>query len=43
MLEDELFIADSGRTLRSMEPQTGKEIWRSEELADGRKPHALPG
>ncbi|TLS46899.1 hypothetical protein FE633_07365 [Streptomyces montanus] len=34
VLEDELFIADSSKTLRSIEPQTGKESWRSKDLAD---------
>ncbi|MEU6846066.1 PQQ-binding-like beta-propeller repeat protein [Streptomyces sp. NPDC046716] len=36
VLGDDLFIADSGRTLRSVEPRTGKENWRSTGLADAK-------
>ncbi|WP_406862171.1 PQQ-binding-like beta-propeller repeat protein [Streptomyces sp. HUAS MG47] len=34
VLEDVLYIADSGRTMRALDPRTGKEIWKSEALAD---------
>lgn len=34
VLEDVLHIADSGRTLWSIEPQTGKKIWQSKALAE---------
>ncbi|MEU3895299.1 PQQ-binding-like beta-propeller repeat protein [Streptomyces sp. NPDC045251] len=34
VLEDELYVADGGKTLWAVEPQTGKEIWRSTALAD---------
>ncbi|MFG3551479.1 PQQ-binding-like beta-propeller repeat protein [Streptomyces sp. NPDC047725] len=34
VLEDVLYVADSGRTLRAIEPQSGKTIWQSKDLAD---------
>ncbi len=33
VLGDTLYIADSNRTLRSVDPRTGKENWRSEDLS----------
>ncbi|MFD4115893.1 PQQ-binding-like beta-propeller repeat protein [Streptomyces niveus] len=33
VVEGVLYIADSGRTLRAVEPGTGKEIWQSKALA----------
>ncbi|GAA2113707.1 PQQ-binding-like beta-propeller repeat protein [Streptomyces synnematoformans] len=33
---DSLFVADSARTLRHIEPQTGRKVWRSEDLADAK-------
>ena len=34
VVEGVLYIADSSRTLRAVEPQTGKKIWQSKALAD---------
>ncbi|MFF9340322.1 MULTISPECIES: PQQ-binding-like beta-propeller repeat protein [unclassified Streptomyces] len=34
ILDDVLYIADSGRTLWALDPRTGKEVWKSEALAD---------
>ncbi|MEV6204579.1 PQQ-binding-like beta-propeller repeat protein, partial [Streptomyces sp. NPDC051771] len=34
VLDDVLYLADSGRTLRALDPRTGKEIWTSQALAD---------
>ncbi len=34
VLDDVLYIADSDRTMRALDPGTGKEIWRSTALAD---------
>ncbi|WP_149185167.1 PQQ-binding-like beta-propeller repeat protein [Streptomyces sp. TRM49041] len=34
VLEDVLYVADSGRTLWAIEPQTGRKIWQSKALAD---------
>lgn len=34
VLEGVLYVADSGKTLWALEPQTGKEIWQSTALAD---------
>ncbi|GAB3962377.1 outer membrane protein assembly factor BamB family protein [Streptomyces sparsus] len=34
VLEDVLYVADSGGTLWAVEPQTGKSVWRSKALAD---------
>ncbi|MEW2066270.1 PQQ-binding-like beta-propeller repeat protein [Streptomyces sp. NPDC007346] len=34
VLDDVLYIADSGRTLRALEPQTGKKVWQSTALKD---------
>ncbi|MEU7295721.1 PQQ-binding-like beta-propeller repeat protein [Streptomyces exfoliatus] len=34
VLDDVLYIADSGRTLRALDPRTGKEVWKSEALAE---------
>jgi outer membrane protein assembly factor BamB len=34
VLEDVLFIADSGNMLWSIEPQTGKKIWQSKDLVE---------
>ncbi|MFF2191131.1 PQQ-binding-like beta-propeller repeat protein [Streptomyces sp. NPDC058155] len=35
VVEGVLYIADSGRTLRALDPGTGKEIWQSKALAKG--------
>ncbi|MCX2182702.1 PQQ-binding-like beta-propeller repeat protein [Streptomyces sp. SKN60] len=34
VLGDVLYIADSDRTMRALDPRTGKEIWKSQALAD---------
>ncbi|MDK1473145.1 PQQ-binding-like beta-propeller repeat protein [Streptomyces sp. 549] len=34
VLDDVLYVADSGRTLWAIEPQTGRKIWQSKALAD---------
>ncbi|MFI8090186.1 PQQ-binding-like beta-propeller repeat protein [Streptomyces sp. NPDC086080] len=34
VVEDVLYIADSARTLRAVDPRTGKQLWTSEALAD---------
>lgn len=34
ILDDVLYIADSGRTLRAVEPRTGKKVWQSTALQD---------
>ncbi|MEU3836809.1 PQQ-binding-like beta-propeller repeat protein [Streptomyces microflavus] len=34
ILDDVLYIADSGRTLRAVEPRTGKKVWQSTALKD---------
>lgn len=34
LLEDVLYIADSGRTLWAVEPKTGKKVWQSTALKD---------
>lgn len=34
VVEGVLYVADSNRTLRAIEPQTGKKIWQSKALAD---------
>ncbi|WP_338491644.1 PQQ-binding-like beta-propeller repeat protein [Streptomyces sp. SJL17-4] len=34
VLDDVLYIADSGRSLRALDPRTGKEVWKSEALAE---------
>ncbi|WP_432058283.1 PQQ-binding-like beta-propeller repeat protein [Streptomyces sp. bgisy022] len=34
VVEDVLYIADSARTLRAIDPRTGKQLWKSEALAD---------
>ncbi|MEU6160722.1 PQQ-binding-like beta-propeller repeat protein [Streptomyces sp. NPDC047130] len=34
VVEGVLHVADSGKTLRALEPQTGREIWQSTALAD---------
>lgn len=34
VLDGVLYIADSSRTLRAVEPETGKKIWQSQALAD---------
>ncbi|MFP3988287.1 PQQ-binding-like beta-propeller repeat protein [Streptomyces sp. E11-3] len=36
VLEDMLYVADSGRTLWAIEPQTGKKVWQSKALADAK-------
>lgn len=33
VVEDVLYIADSARTMRAIDPQTGKQLWTSEALA----------
>lgn len=37
VVEGVLYVADSARTLRALDPATGKEIWTSEDLADGQR------
>ncbi|MBT3154242.1 PQQ-binding-like beta-propeller repeat protein [Streptomyces sp. CHD11] len=34
VVEDVLYIADSARTVRAVDPVTGKELWQSKALAD---------
>ncbi|MFF0534462.1 PQQ-binding-like beta-propeller repeat protein [Streptomyces coelicoflavus] len=34
VLEDVLYVADSARTMRAVDPRTGKQLWKSEALAD---------
>lgn len=34
VLDDVLYIVDSDRTMRALDPRTGKEIWQSTALAD---------
>ncbi|MFW6695689.1 PQQ-binding-like beta-propeller repeat protein [Streptomyces sp. MAR4 CNX-425] len=38
VLEDGLFVADSGKTLWHLDPRTGGEVWRSRDLADAHAP-----
>ncbi|GHA80420.1 hypothetical protein GCM10010330_38130 [Streptomyces tendae] len=34
VLEDVLYVADSARAMRAVDPRTGKQLWKSEALAD---------
>ncbi|MFD5053284.1 outer membrane protein assembly factor BamB family protein [Streptomyces tendae] len=34
VLEDVLYVADSARAMRAIDPRTGKQLWKSEALAD---------
>lgn len=36
VLDDVLYIADSDRTLRALDPRTGTKIWQSDSLADAK-------
>ncbi|MGW0220839.1 outer membrane protein assembly factor BamB family protein [Streptomyces tendae] len=34
VLDDVLYVADSARVMRAVDPRTGKQLWKSEALAD---------